>query len=65
MTSQPLGQAAVSDLLRQAAAVCLDVDSTVCTDEGIDKLAELCGAAERVREWSVSRSFNLLAQRTT
>ena len=28
--------------------VCFDVDSTVCTDEGIDELAAFCGAGEAV-----------------
>ncbi|CAM9804397.1 unnamed protein product, partial [Choristocarpus tenellus] len=31
-------------------AVCFDVDSTVCTEEGIDVLAEFCGASEAVAE---------------
>jgi hypothetical protein len=34
--------------LSLAQAVCFDVDSTVCTEEGIDVLAEFCGAAEAV-----------------
>jgi hypothetical protein len=34
--------------LALAQAVCFDVDSTVCTEEGIDVLAEFCGAAEAV-----------------
>eukprot|EP00959_Pyramimonas_sp_CCMP1952_P161054 3367899-Pyramimonas_sp.AAC.1 len=29
-----------------ADAFCFDVDSTVCTDEGIDELAAFCGAGE-------------------
>ena len=32
-----------------ADAFCFDVDSTVCTDEGIDELAAFCGAGEAVR----------------
>jgi phosphoserine phosphatase len=28
--------------------VCFDVDSTVCTDEGIDELAAFCGAGVAV-----------------
>lgn len=43
--------------LRAASAVCLDVDSTVCTDEGIDKLAAACGVGEEVAAWSVSFSL--------
>ena len=37
---------------RNANAVCFDVDSTVCVDEGIDELAEFCGAGEAVAEWT-------------
>ncbi|KAG5193050.1 phosphoserine phosphatase [Tribonema minus] len=36
--------------LASAQAVCFDVDSTVCTEEGIDVLAGFCGAAEAVAE---------------
>jgi phosphoserine phosphatase len=39
---------------RAAAAVCMDVDSTVCKDEGIDKLASFCGAGFQVADWYVS-----------
>jgi len=34
----------VIPLWKQANAVCFDVDSTVVTDEGIDVLADHCGA---------------------
>ncbi|CAM9410715.1 unnamed protein product [Choristocarpus tenellus] len=34
--------------LRLAQAVCFDVDSTVCAEEGINVLADFCGAAEAV-----------------
>lgn len=34
-----------------ADAVCFDVDSTLITEEGIDGLAEFCGAGVQVREW--------------
>lgn len=37
---------------RNADAVCFDVDSTVCLDEGIDELAEFCGAGKAVAEWT-------------
>ncbi|XP_057816161.1 phosphoserine phosphatase, chloroplastic isoform X2 [Cryptomeria japonica] len=37
---------------RSADAVCFDVDSTVCIDEGIDELAEFCGAGEAVAAWT-------------
>ncbi|KAG7955060.1 hypothetical protein I3843_11G052000 [Carya illinoinensis] len=42
----------VLDLWRSANAVCFDVDSTVCLDEGIDELAEYCGAGKAVAEWT-------------
>jgi phosphoserine phosphatase len=34
--------------------VCFDVDSTVCTDEGIDELAAFCGAGEAVAALTAS-----------
>ncbi|KAL5204429.1 hypothetical protein ABZP36_009300 [Zizania latifolia] len=37
---------------RNADAVCFDVDSTVCLDEGIDELADFCGAGRAVAEWT-------------
>ncbi|XP_065831336.1 phosphoserine phosphatase-like [Oscarella lobularis] len=37
---------------RSADAVCFDVDSTVCQDEGIDDLATFRGVGERVKEWT-------------
>ncbi|MED6130605.1 hypothetical protein PIB30_002197 [Stylosanthes scabra] len=40
------------DLWRKCSAVCFDVDSTVCLDEGIDELAEFCGAGKAVAEWT-------------
>ncbi|KAM3703444.1 hypothetical protein ACB094_04G099700 [Castanea mollissima] len=42
----------VLELWRNANAVCFDVDSTVCLDEGIDELAEFCGAGKAVAEWT-------------
>uniref|UniRef100_A0A2P2K378 phosphoserine phosphatase n=1 Tax=Rhizophora mucronata TaxID=61149 RepID=A0A2P2K378_RHIMU len=42
----------VLDLWRSADAVCFDVDSTVCQDEGIDELADFCGAGKAVAEWT-------------
>ncbi|XP_059482321.1 phosphoserine phosphatase [Neocloeon triangulifer] len=33
---------------RNADAVCFDVDSTVCQDEGIDELAKFCGKYDEV-----------------
>lgn len=43
---------AVLDIWRNVDAVCFDVDSTVCTDEGIDVLADHCGAGAAVKEWT-------------
>ncbi|XP_059642200.1 phosphoserine phosphatase, chloroplastic [Cornus florida] len=42
----------VLEVWRNADAVCFDVDSTVCQDEGIDELAEFCGAGKAVAEWT-------------
>lgn len=42
----------VLELWRSVDAVCFDVDSTVCLDEGIDELAEFCGAGKAVAEWT-------------
>ncbi|KAH7550758.1 hypothetical protein JRO89_XS13G0263900 [Xanthoceras sorbifolium] len=42
----------ILELWRNADAVCFDVDSTVCVDEGIDELAEFCGAGKAVAEWT-------------
>ncbi|XP_038878378.1 phosphoserine phosphatase, chloroplastic [Benincasa hispida] len=42
----------VLELWRGANAVCFDVDSTVCVDEGIDELADFCGSGEAVAEWT-------------
>ena len=40
------------DYLKKADAVCFDVDSTVCAEEGIDVLAAFCGAGEAVAAWT-------------
>ena len=47
------------DLWRDVEAVCFDVDSTVCVDEGIDELAEFCGAGKAVAEWTARFYFHL------
>lgn len=44
--------AEVLKLWRSADAVCFDVDSTVCTDEGIDELAAYCGKGDEVAAWT-------------
>jgi len=38
---------------RNADAVCLDVDSTVITGEGLDDLAEYCGCGEAIAKWTL------------
>jgi len=43
----------VKNILRNADAVCFDVDSTVCTGEGIDDLAEFCGKGFQVKEMTL------------
>ena len=35
---------------RRAAAVCVDVDSTLCVDESIDELAAFLGVGDAVAE---------------
>eukprot|EP00262_Sarcandra_glabra_P006125 TRINITY_DN1822_c0_g2_i1.p1 TRINITY_DN1822_c0_g2~~TRINITY_DN1822_c0_g2_i1.p1 ORF type:complete len:296 (-),score=47.91 TRINITY_DN1822_c0_g2_i1:90-977(-) len=47
----------VLEIWRNADSVCFDVDSTVCVDEGIDELAEFCGAGKAVAEWT-ARAMN-------
>lgn len=37
---------------QNAQAVCFDVDSTVCTEEGIDVLAKYCGVEDQVKHWT-------------
>jgi len=43
---------AALDIFKKTDAVCFDVDSTVCTEEGIDVLAAHCGAGQAVAEWT-------------
>ena len=38
------------NILRKADAVCFDVDSTICTSEGIDDLANFCHKGLIVKE---------------
>ncbi|PKA63908.1 Phosphoserine phosphatase, chloroplastic [Apostasia shenzhenica] len=42
----------VLEIWQKSDAVCFDVDSTVCLDEGIDELADFCGAGKAVAEWT-------------
>ncbi|KAK7102521.1 phosphoserine phosphatase-like [Littorina saxatilis] len=53
MPSNPCKQAAARSVLQKADAVCFDVDSTVCKDEGLDELAEFCGVGKQVKEWTL------------
>lgn len=47
----------VLEVWQSADAVCFDVDSTVCMDEGIDELADFCGAGKAVAEWTARLIF--------
>eukprot|EP00039_Didymoeca_costata_P019700 m.338594 g.338594 ORF g.338594 m.338594 type:complete len:232 (+) comp18471_c0_seq1:296-991(+) len=47
-----LAKEVAADKLRNINAVCFDVDSTVCQDEAIDRLAAHCGVGEAVAEWT-------------
>eukprot|EP00475_Leptophrys_vorax_P001486 TRINITY_DN10818_c0_g1_i4.p1 TRINITY_DN10818_c0_g1~~TRINITY_DN10818_c0_g1_i4.p1 ORF type:complete len:256 (+),score=-22.22 TRINITY_DN10818_c0_g1_i4:55-822(+) len=51
-TTNTIPSPAVLSLWRTADAVCFDVDSTVCVDEGIDELAAYCGAGDAVAAWT-------------
>jgi phosphoserine phosphatase len=42
----------VLDVWTSADAVCFDVDSTVIKEEGIDALADHCGAGTAVAKWT-------------
>eukprot|EP00002_Diphylleia_rotans_P015287 TRINITY_DN2969_c0_g1_i1.p1 TRINITY_DN2969_c0_g1~~TRINITY_DN2969_c0_g1_i1.p1 ORF type:complete len:249 (+),score=64.22 TRINITY_DN2969_c0_g1_i1:75-821(+) len=44
----------VLEIFRRAKAVCFDVDSTVCDDEGIDRLAEFAGVGDKVKQLTAS-----------
>ncbi|RWR83217.1 phosphoserine phosphatase, chloroplastic [Cinnamomum micranthum f. kanehirae] len=48
--SQPTKE--VLEVWKNADAICFDVDSTVCLDEGIDEFADFCGAGKAVAEWT-------------
>ncbi|EMS47210.1 hypothetical protein TRIUR3_01585 [Triticum urartu] len=43
-----------------ANAVCFDVDSTVCLDEGIVELADFCGAGQAVAGWKTKQLSQFL-----
>ena len=45
-----LSEIKLKKLWRNADCVCFDVDSTVCTNEAIDELAELCGVGTKVQD---------------
>ena len=48
----PLQNKSAQEIWQQVNAVCFDVDSTGCLEEGIDVLAEHCNAGDAVREWT-------------
>lgn len=52
LSSRAAPPASVQAVWRSVGAVCFDVDSTVCEEEGIDVLAEHCGAGQAVKEWT-------------
>ena len=54
MTLNATRKKIVKQIWRQADAVCFDVDSTVIKEEGIDGLAEFCGAGAQVKEMYLS-----------
>ncbi|XVE53221.1 hypothetical protein DITRI_Ditri02bG0186700 [Diplodiscus trichospermus] len=49
----------VLELWRSADAVCFDVDSTVCVDEGIDERAKFRGAGNAVAEWTARLTVHI------
>lgn len=51
-TTTKLDIAKAKGIWKRAQAVCFDVDSTVATEEGIEVLAEYCGAGAAVRDWT-------------
>lgn len=51
LTTMTIQQA--KQVWKKADAVCFDVDSTVCMDEGIDELAAFCGRGKEVSQWQV------------
>ncbi|OEL14246.1 Phosphoserine phosphatase, chloroplastic [Dichanthelium oligosanthes] len=44
-----------------ADAVCFDVDSTVCLEEGIDELADFCRAGQAVAQWTAKAMAGSIA----
>lgn len=48
----------------EADAVCFDVDSTVCTDEAIDELANYCGVGRQVAECTKAAMGGAMSFRT-
>ncbi len=50
-TSLLARQERAKQLLKNACAVCFDVDSTVTVGEGIDELADYCGIGDAVAQW--------------
>ncbi|GAB5030332.1 phosphoserine phosphatase [Nannochloropsis oceanica] len=49
-THKGLAPQKAKDILKKAQAVCFDVDSTVCAEEGIDVLAEFLGQGQAVAD---------------
>jgi len=55
--SMTVQESLIRDIWRRAEAVCFDVDSTVCTDEAIDELANYIGVGKEVAECT-NRAMN-------
>ncbi|XP_057295587.1 uncharacterized protein LOC130624035 isoform X2 [Hydractinia symbiolongicarpus] len=53
------------DIWQSSDAVCFDVDSTVCTGEGIDDLAEFCGVGKEVSDLTEKAMSNGISFRET
>lgn len=47
-----MNKSEVISVWQNADAVCFDVDSTVCMDEGIDTLAEFGNVGDKVKSWT-------------
>lgn len=50
MNENLIASGLVRRMIRSAQLVCFDVDSTVITEEGIDKLAEFKGVGQQVSD---------------
>ena len=52
-------------VLKNSKIVCLDVDSTVCKDEGLDELARYCGVYKEIQRFTnMAMSGNMLFEKS-